>query len=49
MASCPAVVERVSRWDEEVKKARYFVHELEKIEGFHQMGCKAKTTSSNEH
>ncbi|MCX9013979.1 MAG: O-phospho-L-seryl-tRNA:Cys-tRNA synthase [Candidatus Methanoperedens sp.] len=42
MASFPAVVERVKHWDEEVKKARYFVNELEKIEGFHQMGVKPK-------
>jgi Sep-tRNA:Cys-tRNA synthetase len=33
MASFPAVVERVEHWDEEVKKARYFVDEMEKIEG----------------
>lgn len=42
MASFPAVVERVKHWDEEVEKARYFVSELEKIEGFHQMGMKPK-------
>jgi Sep-tRNA:Cys-tRNA synthetase len=42
MASFPAVVERVKHWDEEVKKAQYFVGELEKIEGFHQMGTKPK-------
>src|SRR3989304_7359327 len=42
MASFPAVVERVGRWDEEGKKARDFVNELEKIEGFHQMGTKPK-------
>ncbi len=42
MASFPAVVERVKHWDEEVKKARYFVNEIEKIEGFHQMGVKPK-------
>jgi Cys-tRNA synthase (O-phospho-L-seryl-tRNA:Cys-tRNA synthase) len=30
MASFPAVVERVKHWDEEVKKAQYFVKELEK-------------------
>jgi len=42
MASFPHVVERVKHWDEEVKKAQYFVNELEKIEGFHQMGVKPK-------
>jgi len=40
MASFPAVVERTSRWEEEVKKARYFVKEMEKIVGFHQMGVR---------
>jgi Sep-tRNA:Cys-tRNA synthetase len=33
MASFPAVRERVKRWDEEVKKINYFVHEFLKIEG----------------
>jgi Sep-tRNA:Cys-tRNA synthetase len=42
MASFPAVVERIKHWDEEVKKAQYFVRELEKIEGFRQMGVKPK-------
>ncbi|MCG2735005.1 MAG: O-phospho-L-seryl-tRNA:Cys-tRNA synthase, partial [Candidatus Methanoperedenaceae archaeon] len=42
MASFPAVVERVKLWDEEVKKAQYFVGELEKIDRFHQMGVKPK-------
>ncbi|WP_048055573.1 O-phospho-L-seryl-tRNA:Cys-tRNA synthase [Methanotorris igneus] len=41
MASFPHVVERVKRWDEEVKKARYVVEELEKI-GFKQLGVKPK-------
>ncbi len=42
MASFPAVVERVGRWDEEVKKARYFVDELEKIEGIKALGKQPK-------
>lgn len=42
MASFPAVVERVKHWGKEVEKARYFVGELEKIDGFHQMGHKPK-------
>lgn len=32
MASFPHVKERVKKWDEEVKKARYLVNELEKID-----------------
>lgn len=40
MASFPAVVERVKHWDEEVEKARYLASQLERIEGFHQMGVK---------
>ena len=40
MASFPTVVERVKKWDEEVAQARRFAHELEKIEGFFQMGNK---------
>ena len=48
MASFPAVVERVKHWDEEVAKARYITTELEKIDGFHQMGVKPKAhTLSN--
>ncbi|RLG91820.1 MAG: O-phospho-L-seryl-tRNA:Cys-tRNA synthase [Candidatus Hecatellales archaeon] len=42
MASFPFVVERVNRWDEEVKKARYLVEQLERIEGTRQLGVKPK-------
>ncbi len=42
MASFPAVVERVKHWDEEVKKARYFVAEMEKIEGIKALGKQPK-------
>ncbi len=42
MASFPAVVERVEHWDEEVKKARYFVDEMEKIEGIKALGKQPK-------
>ncbi len=42
MASFPHVVERVNRWDEEVEKARYVVKELERIDGFKQLGVKPK-------
>ncbi|MEM2667282.1 MAG: hypothetical protein QXE60_00765, partial [Candidatus Methanomethylicaceae archaeon] len=42
MASFPHIVERVEKWDEEVNKARYIVNELEKIEGFKQLGVKPK-------
>lgn len=38
MASFPHVYERVKRWDEEVEKTRWLVNELERIEGFHQLG-----------
>jgi len=38
MASFQHVAERVSRWDEEVAKARRFVSEMEKIEGVSQLG-----------
>ncbi|ADG12758.1 Sep-tRNA [Methanocaldococcus infernus ME] len=41
MASFPYVVERVKRWDEELKKTRYLVEELEKL-GFKQLGIKPK-------
>jgi Sep-tRNA:Cys-tRNA synthetase len=41
MASFPHVVERVKKWDEELKKTRYVVDELEKI-GFKQLGIKPK-------
>ncbi len=40
MASFPKVVERVKSWEKEVENARYFVNEMEKIEGLHQMGIK---------
>lgn len=40
MASFPAVVERVGRWDQEVKNARRFSTEMEKIEGIRQWGEK---------
>mgnify|MGYP000362526331 CR=1 FL=1 len=42
MASFPHVVERVKNWEEEVKKARYLVDQLEKIEGTKQLGIKPK-------
>ena len=41
MASFPHVKERVKNWDEEVKKARYLVNELEKID-MKQLGEKPK-------
>ncbi|HIH70078.1 O-phospho-L-seryl-tRNA:Cys-tRNA synthase [Methermicoccus shengliensis] len=40
MASFPRVVERVMHWDEEVEKARYFVAQMEKIVGVHQIGMR---------
>jgi Sep-tRNA:Cys-tRNA synthetase len=40
MASFPTVVERVEHWDEEVENARYLAAQLERIEGFHQMGVR---------
>jgi len=39
MASFPTVLERVKKWDKEVKKARYFSRELEKL-GLRQLGEK---------
>ncbi len=42
MASFPRVVERVKRWDEEVEKARWFVKEMEKIEGVQLIGERPK-------
>ena len=42
MASFPHVVERVEKWNEEVEKARYVVKELERINGFKQLGEKPK-------
>ncbi len=41
MSSFPYVVERVKKWDEEIKKTRYVVDELEKV-GFKQLGIKPK-------
>ncbi|MHA1238579.1 MAG: O-phospho-L-seryl-tRNA:Cys-tRNA synthase [Candidatus Odinarchaeia archaeon] len=38
MASFPYVKERVKRWDEELKKARYFAEEFEKIKGSKVLG-----------
>jgi len=40
MASLPYVIERVSKWDEEVKMTRDFVAKLEEIEGITQIGIK---------
>lgn len=42
MASFPHIVKRVGNWEEEVRKARYFVEQLEKIEGIRQLGVKPK-------
>lgn len=42
MASLPYVVERVKKWDDEVANARYFVQEMEKIEGVRQVGVRPK-------
>ncbi len=42
MASFPHVVERVKRWKEEVKKTRWLVEELERIEGVRQLGERPK-------
>ena len=42
MASFPRVVERVKRWDEEVKKARWIAEEIEKIEGIRLVGERPK-------
>jgi Sep-tRNA:Cys-tRNA synthetase len=38
MAAFPYVAERVKHWDEEVKKARYFIEQLERISGIKQLG-----------
>ncbi|NHI93009.1 MAG: O-phospho-L-seryl-tRNA:Cys-tRNA synthase [Candidatus Lokiarchaeota archaeon] len=40
MASFPTIVQRTKKeiWDEEVKKIRFFVQEIEKIEGIKQVG-----------
>ncbi len=42
MASFPTVVNRVKKWDEEIKKARWFVKEMEKIEGIRLLGERPK-------
>jgi len=42
MASLPHVVERVSRWDDEIKKTRRLVSELEKMGGIKQIGNRPK-------
>ncbi|HSO25422.1 MAG TPA: O-phospho-L-seryl-tRNA:Cys-tRNA synthase, partial [Methanobacteriaceae archaeon] len=40
MASLPHLIERVSKWDDEVKKARNFVEQMEEIEGVVQVGVR---------
>jgi Sep-tRNA:Cys-tRNA synthetase len=42
MASFPAVVKRVKEWDKEIEKARWFVREMEKIEGVQLIGERPK-------
>ena len=42
MASFPEVVRRVERWDEEIKKIRFLVDKLERIEGVRQIGIRPK-------
>ncbi len=42
MASFPEVVGRVEKWNEELKKIRYLVSELENIEGIRQLGMRPK-------
>ena len=42
MASLPYVAERVTKWDNEVENARYFVKRMEEIEGVTQIGVKPK-------
>lgn len=42
MASFPTVIERVEHWSDEVKKARFFVDEMEKIEGVKALGKQPK-------
>jgi len=42
MASFPHVVERVKGWEEEVRKVRHLVGELERIEGTRQLGERPK-------
>lgn len=38
MASLPAVIERVNKWDDEVKMSRDFVKKLTEIDGINQIG-----------
>jgi len=40
MASLPHLIERVSKWDDEVKKARNFVEQMEEIGGVVQVGVR---------
>lgn len=40
MASLPHLVERVSKWDDEVQKARNFVEQMEEIDGVVQVGVR---------
>jgi len=40
MASFPAVYKRVKNWDKEVKNARFFIKEIENIDGIKQLGVK---------
>jgi Sep-tRNA:Cys-tRNA synthetase len=42
MASLPYLIERVKKWDVEVEKTRYFVSEMEKINGVNQVGVRPK-------
>lgn len=38
MLSFPTVLKRVKRWEEEIEKVRWFVREMEKIEGMRALG-----------
>ncbi|MDP1553484.1 MAG: O-phospho-L-seryl-tRNA:Cys-tRNA synthase [Methanobacteriaceae archaeon] len=40
MASLPHLIDRVSKWDDEVDKARNFVSQMEEIEGVMQVGLR---------
>ncbi len=42
MAVFPHIKERVGKWEEEVKKARWFSREMERIEGVVQLGMRPK-------
>ena len=42
MASLPYIIERVKKWDVEIEKTRYFVSEMEKINGVKQVGVRPK-------